>query len=84
MPLKDAPDLWANLSLEDIADLIRHSARELKRLYALKAADDELPPQRRDIAVLAGIAAYEHAHDQHLEWYRLAARKAGENRPIPF
>ena len=84
MPLKDAPDLWANLSLEDIAGFIKGSLCELKRLHALKAEDDLLPPQRRNMLLRAEIAAYESAHDAHLTWYTIAARKAGKSRPIPF
>lgn len=71
------PPLWSGLSLDDVRELIRDDVAELKRLYALKAADDELPPEQRRIQIRAEISAIETAHDQHFAWMKeIAARES--------
>jgi hypothetical protein len=58
--------------------MLREDVAELNRLYTRKAADDALPPQKRDIRLYAEISAREFAHDQHWEW--LAEIEAREVR----
>lgn len=60
--------LWSGLSPEDVRALIRDDVEILRSLHARKAADDLLPPQKRDIKIGREISFYETAQDAHFDW----------------
>ena len=61
--------LWASISLEEIQELIRHSAAELKRAYDKKSqlTAEQL---KYNLKLQAEIRLLEQAHDEHWKWYR--------------
>lgn len=66
-PNPGGPNLWAHLSPEEIKELIKFSAGELRVVHALKR---NLPQERfrYDPKLEAEIKFRERAHDTHFFW----------------
>jgi hypothetical protein len=68
-PAKNGPNLWSNLTIEEIREYIRFSHDELRRVYAIKA-QQEATHCFVNNAVLKEIAFWEAAHDNHFDWLK--------------
>ncbi len=74
---KPQGNLWTGLALAEARELIKFSAEQLKRVYALREQEKELPAWRRNPGLVAEAKAWEQAHDQHWTWAReIEAREA--------
>jgi hypothetical protein len=82
----EVPPIWADLTVQDVQDLIRFDVAELHRCLKLQADDltaARLADRQPDYRIRTFIQAWEITQDVHWSWHKeiLNARSDASDRP---